>query len=133
MKYNFFFIIIISLVISSGNIFSQNVDEDESFQSYLAHITAANLSLKFNDTREAERWLQSAPEKYRGWEWDYLVNKIDQSLSTIKFNKTIPIEAHFSPDEKSICVGLEDGSIAIVETKQFKEIKKLIMGSFIGA
>ena len=47
---------------------------DKEYQSYLAHISAANSSLRLNEKKEANRWLKNAPLKYRGWEWNYLNN-----------------------------------------------------------
>lgn len=41
---------------------------EPDYQSHLAHVAAANASLRLNEAAEAKRWLAAAPEKYRNWE-----------------------------------------------------------------
>lgn len=51
-------------------------------QGYDSAIAAAMSELERNDSRSLRRRLSRLPEHLRGWEWDYLWNKSDRSLST---------------------------------------------------
>jgi serine/threonine protein kinase/WD40 repeat protein len=48
---------------------------------YRAGIAAANAALANNDVRSARQHLESTPERLRGWEWRYLVGRLDQSAA----------------------------------------------------
>jgi hypothetical protein len=69
-------------VLMTGRAEAQNLPQDAEFQSYLAHIAAASSALRLHETAEAKRWLASAPEKYRNWEWRYLNVQAEQSIAT---------------------------------------------------
>lgn len=52
--------------------------------SYRAGVAAANAALINNDVRSARQHLESTPAHLRGWEWRYLVGRLDQSVATAK-------------------------------------------------
>ena len=45
---------------------------DDVFQSYRAHLAAADALMRLGDNGEAAQWLEQAPETSRDWEWFYL-------------------------------------------------------------
>ena len=51
-------------------------------RAYVASLAAAVADLQRNDSRTLRRRLEEAPERLRGWEWDYLWNESDRSLET---------------------------------------------------
>lgn len=68
------------------------------FDSYRAHIAAADAALIEGDSRRAKEWLQGAPAEFRGWEWDYLYRRTDQSIKTIEASKVGITKLVMSPD-----------------------------------
>ncbi|MBL9120611.1 MAG: protein kinase [Phycisphaerae bacterium] len=52
--------------------------------SYRAGVAAANAALINNDVRSARQHLESTPAHLRGWEWRYLVGRLDQSVARAK-------------------------------------------------
>jgi WD40 repeat protein len=105
------------------NIFAQ---PDKEYQSYLAHISAANSSLRLNEKKEAKRWLNNAPEKFRGWEWNYLNKKIDGSLKTFNPGKETPTRISYSNDGMYLAFGDTKGVVRILNSQTLKEVKQLI-------
>ncbi|MEK7728810.1 MAG: hypothetical protein AAB354_10385, partial [candidate division KSB1 bacterium] len=75
------------------------------YQSYLAHVAAANASLRLNEAGEAKRWLAAAPMKPRNWEWRYLNARSDNSIAKIALDATAD-EAHFSADGKLLVAAM---------------------------
>jgi WD40 repeat protein len=65
--------------------FSVNTEAAEKnllqFQSYQAHIGAANHAILLHETSDAMHWLQQAPVSLRAWEWHYLNKRIAQAES----------------------------------------------------
>jgi hypothetical protein len=109
--------------------FSQNKKSpaiNPEYQSYLAHIAAANASLRLNEAGEAKRWLASAPEKYRGWEWRYLNARSDNSIATITFSDAPPNRVNYSPDGKTLIAAMPDTTIRLFDATSKKEIKRLL-------
>lgn len=75
---------------------------DKEYQSYLAHISAANSSLRLNEKTEAKRWLENAPQKFRGWEWNYLNKRIDESVVKFELKDDAPTKISHSQEIKNI-------------------------------
>lgn len=73
------------------------------YQSYLAHIAAANASLRLNEAAEAQRWLAAAPAKHRNWEWRYLNARSDKSTAALKFAGAAPAATRLVRFIKAIC------------------------------
>ena len=95
------------------------------YQSYLAHIAAANASLRLNETAEAKRWLAAAPAPYRNWEWRYLNARTDNSVAKIDNLDAKPDEVHYSPDGKMLIAAMPDNSIRLFDAESLKEVKRL--------
>lgn len=56
----------------------------QSWDLYRASIAAAAASLRLDDTAAAQRWLRTAPEQHRGWEWRFLNAKASQSFREVR-------------------------------------------------
>ncbi len=54
-------------------------------QAYRARIAAAGLALQSHDVVDAARQLEAAPETLRGWEWQHLHSRLDDSSQVIPF------------------------------------------------
>jgi WD40 repeat protein/tRNA A-37 threonylcarbamoyl transferase component Bud32 len=61
--------------------------EDEKkaalYQAYRASLAAASASLQNHDVADAGRLLKLAPEDLRGWEWQHLNSRLDDSSATL--------------------------------------------------
>ncbi|MBK6914024.1 MAG: hypothetical protein IPH11_10355 [Ignavibacteriales bacterium] len=99
------------------------------YNSYLAHISAANSSLRLNEKMEAKRWLNNAPEQFRGWEWNYLSKRIDGSIKIIDLKDVAPTKIAYSNNGKFIAFGDTKGTIHIHNSETLEEVK-LISGHF---
>ncbi len=105
---------------------AQDQKLSRAYQSYLAHIAAANASLRLNETAEAKRWLALAPEKYRNWEWRYLHARSDNSFAVLPFSGTTPNRVHYSPDGKTIIVAMLDSTIRLFDAESLRETSRLL-------
>src|SRR5262249_11018546 len=69
-------------------------ERDATYQSYRARVAAASAALLQHDVVDAARHLDEAPEPLRGWEWQHLRSRLDDSA--IVFTT--------APDERSFRV-----------------------------
>jgi WD40 repeat protein/tRNA A-37 threonylcarbamoyl transferase component Bud32 len=53
------------------------------YQTYRACLAAASAALANHHVADAARYLASAPEALRGWEWRHLRNRLDDSSSVV--------------------------------------------------
>jgi WD40 repeat protein/predicted Ser/Thr protein kinase len=61
-----------------------NAEKREAqFQTYRARIAAAVAALSVHDVADAARQLDDVPEELRGWEWQHLRSRLDDSASMI--------------------------------------------------
>lgn len=116
-------ILILILSIISIN-YSQTTDSLR-YQSYLAHISAANSSLRLNEKAEAKRWLENAPAEYRGWEWNYLINRIDGSIADYNLKDITPTKITYSKNGKYVAFGDLTGIIHIHNAESLQEVKQI--------
>ena len=116
------FIAAVTAVLISSQIL---VAQDNSYQSYLAHVAAANASLRLNEAAEAKRWIASAPAEHRGWEWEYLSGRVENSLRAITFDGADPRKIRFSPSGDAIAAAMSDGTVRIVDPQSGEELQRL--------
>jgi WD40 repeat protein/uncharacterized protein YndB with AHSA1/START domain len=83
----------------------------DTFESYAAHVGAAEASLRLNEIAEMRRWLDEAPEPMRNWEWRHLKSLSDESLDSFEAHKTGVISIALSPDGTRIATGGNDGAV----------------------
>jgi WD40 repeat protein len=63
--------------------------DDPTWTSYLAHVAAASYALELNDGAAVRRWLDSAPQQHRNWEWRYLDALSDSSLNDARLDDRV--------------------------------------------
>ncbi len=59
--------------------------DEQKYQNYLANIAGAQAALRAGDTGELRRRLRAAPAEWRGWEWEYLNARADDSARTMSW------------------------------------------------
>jgi WD40 repeat protein len=66
-------------------------------QAYHACLVAASSALRYHEVTDARRHLEDAPPEFRGWEWDHLGSRLDDSLLQLETRRT-PMCMAVSPD-----------------------------------
>jgi len=121
-----FTVLLVSLMLSNA---LAQIDEQSrttsDYQSYLAHISAANSSMRLNEPTEARRWLSTTPKSWRGWEYNYLTAALDQSLGVFDSLKSQPLSQDYSSDGKLLAIACEDSTIKIYDVGTRKITKEL--------
>lgn len=80
------------------------------YESYLAHVAAAQGALALNETSAVRRWLAMAPVAFRNWEWRFLDASVDESLRTWTDHAGTVMSIAYSPDGRWLAEALSDGS-----------------------
>ncbi len=116
MKYIFFlsFLILFQFVVLPQN-----------YESYIAHIAAANSSLRLDEKSDAKRWIDNTPKNYRGWEWEYLSRNSDRSLVKFELKEGTPAKLAVSPSGKIIAFGDSKGLIHLLESDSMRELTEI--------
>ena len=70
--------------------------------AYRASIGSASAMLQNHDAAAARMSLEKTPECLRGWEWRYLWNHLDDSLTSIQTGKVSPSRAFMDRDGKLV-------------------------------
>ena len=92
--------------------------QDATFQSYRAHIAAAEAALRAGDARRAKAWLEQAPPAHRGWEWQHLQAECDHSSAGFNAGAEVTRMAA-SPDGVLLATGGPDGVIRLWDARSF--------------
>jgi len=92
----------------------------QEYQSYLAHIAAANSAILLNRSPEARQWLETAPVKHRGWEWHFLNKYSNQSTGTYEISGEQPANFSLSPDGRSVALAMPGGSVEIRDAQSME-------------
>lgn len=94
-------------------------------ESYMAHVAAAGLSLERGETAEARRWLDSAPEVFRNWEWRYFDANLDESVRQWRDLGAGAMFAAVRPDGKQIAIATTDGRVLIRDAKNGSTVQTI--------
>ncbi len=78
---------------------------------YLQTIALAERELESSRTGELRRLLEGCPEEMRGWEWDYLDRRSDESIATIRTRPNVA--GATSPDGCLFATGTRNGVVEI--------------------
>jgi WD40 repeat protein/uncharacterized protein YndB with AHSA1/START domain len=100
-------------------------DHTSEFQSYLAHIAAASASLALNETDEARRWLDRAPESHRNWEWKYFSANMDQSIRSWPDQGGVVMSVAFRPDGRVLAQGMANGGVTFRDLESGEILRTL--------
>ncbi|HKQ46483.1 MAG TPA: SRPBCC domain-containing protein [Phycisphaerae bacterium] len=95
------------------------------FESYLAHIAAASASLALNETDEARRWLDRAPESHRNWEWKYFSANLDQSVRSWSDQGEVVMSVAYSPDGRLMGQALANGEAILRDAESGDVLRTL--------
>jgi WD40 repeat protein/serine/threonine protein kinase len=74
------------------------------YQTYRARVAAASAALTVHDVMDAARQLAEAPKELRGWEWDYLHSRLDDSVVVIRLGEKEDVQLVHSSDGSRIAV-----------------------------
>lgn len=107
-----------------ANLYAQTAS-NPVYQSYLAHIAAANASLRLNEPVEARRWLETTPTVWRGWEFQFLAAQLDKSLEVLDSLPAVPLSQDFSSDGKLLAVACDDNVVRIYDFESRKLVNKI--------
>lgn len=101
---------------------AKNEAEERLYRSQV--LQAANYAKEKNYS-SATKALMDAPERFRNFEWGYLLKKVNPQLTVLEgFNKSIYSVA-YSPDDAMMVTGSEDAIARIWDSKNGKLINIL--------
>lgn len=86
--------------------------EEAQWQQYRASLVAASATIRDHRTADAARHLEAAPEHLRGWEWDHLHGRLDDSLHMVRVSFS-PRHLAISPDGSMIAASSTARSIGV--------------------
>jgi WD40 repeat protein/serine/threonine protein kinase len=92
----------------------QQALERERQNSYYDRIALAEREWSANNLRGVEELLDVCPPDLRGWEWRYLKRRRLEGLPPMQHGAAV-FSAAFSPDDKWIASGSQDGWVTIWE------------------
>ncbi|MDX2116258.1 MAG: protein kinase [Planctomycetota bacterium] len=70
--------------------------EASLWQTYIASMSAASLSVAEGDVAAARRHLAAAPSQHQGWEYRHLVSRLDESVRVVTPSLPPPMKPPFS-------------------------------------
>lgn len=71
-------------------------------QAYRSSLATAAAALRSHEVGDARRALAAAPEAHRGWEWDHLTSRLDDSLAVFESHRLGFATLAFSPDGRHL-------------------------------
>jgi WD40 repeat protein len=97
---------------------------DEVWESYRAHLAAAESAARLEEPGRAIRWLQGAPVECRGWEHRYLGAALDMSMATPATLGDTVMAVSLSPDDAVLACGVSSGEIVLVKTSDGSVVRR---------
>ena len=94
-------------------------------QAYIVNLAAASAALEQDEVIAAKRGLANAPERFRGWEWQYLSNLTDASHMVIEGNEDWINSVDFTPDGSRVISGSTDGAIRVFSAVTGEQVQEL--------
>ena len=92
-------------------------ERDQSlWQAYLGSIAAAQASVDAGELAYLEAKLDAAPERFRGWEWNYLARSVGDRDRILTRHETMIAGAAFTADAGLAASGDVDGEVRITDT-----------------
>jgi WD40 repeat protein len=69
---------------------AQDNEREATYQTYRARLAAAVAALSNNDVADAARQLDAAPKELRGWEWQHISSRLDDSSEVLRLRPGDP-------------------------------------------
>jgi WD40 repeat protein/serine/threonine protein kinase len=91
--------------------------------AYRASMVAASSAIRYHEISESKRHLDAAPEQLRGWEWDHLQSRLDDSVLALKASFT-PRCFGLSLQGDAIVSSNSGGVVVMWSVPEFKEIAR---------
>ncbi len=98
--------------------------QQPEYESYLAHLAAAEASLRLGDLPAFRKWLARAPEAPRGFEWRLLDSLHDQSQVAVGTDQA-PVCIEPGPDGALLAIGGANGSLELRDAATGNLVRKL--------
>jgi WD40 repeat protein/serine/threonine protein kinase len=99
--------------------------ERADWESYKACLTAADAALGANDTVTAKARLDASPARLRGWEWQQLASRLDQSLASYPVAGEIISRCAISPDGSVVILPLSKGGLSEVDARTGQSVRTI--------
>lgn len=99
----------------SGGAGATRVADDPTLASYAAHVAAAETSLRLGEVAAARRWLDGAPAQHRGFEWNYLNARLDESERSFIASDAAVFGLDVSNDGTLVAIGDAKGRVRVFE------------------
>ena len=71
------------------------------------------VALQAHNVAEATRRLEEAPAELRGWEWEHLRSRLDESVAMFSIGKGNVSAIDVSPDGRCVAAGLDTGKLEL--------------------
>jgi WD40 repeat protein len=98
---------------------------EPSWRSYLAHVAAAEASLRLGEVGAARRWLEAAPAEHRGWEWRRIAAESDRSARALRAHDGAVQAVAYSPDGSLLATGSADRTVKIWNARTLEALRTL--------
>lgn len=95
------------------------------FESYVAHIAAAEGALARTASGAARRWLDAVPEPERAFEWRMLDAEADQSTGSFLAHAGGVATLALSPDGRVLATGGNDGLVKLWDAVRFAPLRTI--------
>ena len=112
----------VSLVQSVRAVRARDMAEQET---YTSRIAAAEAAIRTNRLGEARRHLVESPERFRGWEWWHLWQRLDRSLRSIQAHQAPITDIAFGAGDRLVATSSEDRTIKLWDAQTGEQLSSL--------
>jgi WD40 repeat protein len=72
------------------------------FEAYRSSLVAAGAAIREDRTQDALDMLVRAPKDLRGWEWNYVLSRVDDSVATQQLSKEAVLDVDWSDSSRAL-------------------------------
>ncbi|MBL8815211.1 MAG: protein kinase [Planctomyces sp.] len=88
--------------------------------TYRSSLLAAIAAVREDRTQDAADLLMQAPLEFRGWEWSYVISRIDDSIASRRLSDEAVLMAQWTNDSQEIAIVLTTGGLRIARELDFR-------------